>query len=252
MNGVVLLAAPNARAQYYAQAMAAAGLNLRGAVLMGAAERHAAGLAAGAPAWPDAPVFLADLRIPLATTCAQIAKQVVPAPTPSVNAPEVVSALRSLDPALVVYAGFGGQIVGQEVLGLGVPLLHLHAGRLPEYRGSTTVYYSILRERACAVSAILLSSGIDMGAIVARRGYPAPLPGVDVDHCYDNAIRADLLVRCLAGWQQTGRFDAQDQAPGEGRTYYIIHPILKRVALDSLRGDLSGARVDEGREHEGR
>jgi len=248
MSGVVLLAAPNTRAQYYAQALAGAGLNLRGAVLMGDAARHGEPRAEAPTPWPDGSLFFADLRIPLAATCAQIADEVVHAQVTSVNCPEVVSSLASLNPALVVYAGYGGQIVGQEVLGLGVPLLHLHAGRLPEYRGSTTIYYSMLLEGACAVSAILLSAGIDLGPIVARRDYPAPLPGVDVDKCYDNAIRADLLVRCLEQWLRTGRFDEEAQTPGAGRTYYIIHPVLKRVALDSLRGDPPrAASPNEGR-----
>lgn len=248
MNGVVLLAAPNARAQYYAQALAAAGLNLRGAVLMGDAARHGESRAEGPKPWQGASLFFADLRIPLAATCAQISGEVVHTQALSVNSPEVVSALASLKPALVVYAGFGGQIVGQEVLGLGVPLLHMHAGRLPEFRGSTTIYYSMLLEGACAVSAILLSAGIDLGPIVARRAYPAPPPGVDVDKCYDNAIRADLLVRCLRQWLRTGRLDGEAQTPGAGRTYYIIHPVLKRIALDSLSTHPTrAASPDEGR-----
>ena len=89
-------------------------------------------------------------------------------------------------------------MVPEEMLGLGIPFLHIHSGWLPEYRGSTTVYYSLLNDGDCGVTAILLKPEIDNGDIVARKKYPAPAYGVDIDHLYDNAIRADLLSEVLA------------------------------------------------------
>ena len=63
---------------------------------------------------------------------------------------------------------------------------------MPEYRGSTTVYYGLLNDGNCGVTAILLKPEIDNGDIVARKS-TAPPSSVDIDHLYDNAIRADLF-----------------------------------------------------------
>ena len=150
----------------------------------------------------------------------------------SVNAPEVVQTLHKLAPKLVVYSGYGGEIVSSELLGLNAPFLHIHGGWLPDYRGSTTIYYSILQERNCAASAILLSNDIDTGPVIARESYPVPPAGVDVDYVYDSAIRADLLVKVLGDYVKQGGWQTlTPQNIAEGRDYYVIHPVLKHLAM---------------------
>ena len=119
------------------------------------------------------------------------------------------------------------------LLGLGIPFLHMHSGWLPEYGGSTTLYYSWLTERRCAVTAFFMDLKIDNGPIIQRRRYPTPPPGIDVDHLYDGAIRADMLVRVLSGVFRDGRFSTVS-GNGKTRTYYVIHPVLKHLALLSL------------------
>ena len=44
--------------------------------------------------------------------------------------------------------------------------MHVHSGKLPEYRGSTTLYYSLLEKNKVAASAIMINEGIDTGDIV--------------------------------------------------------------------------------------
>jgi methionyl-tRNA formyltransferase len=144
--------------------------------------------------------------------------------------------LRRRKPRLVVFSGFGGEILKKDLLDSGAPLLHLHAGRLPDYRGSTTVYYSYIRERRLGVSALFLRERIDQGPVIARKWYPPPPPGMELDYLYDSAIRADLLVQVMTEWARYGKFRRLiRQSPNEGTVYYVIHPLLKHVALDHLR-----------------
>jgi methionyl-tRNA formyltransferase len=136
---------------------------------------------------------------------------------------------------MVIYSGFGGQIVGETILSLGSRFLHMHSGHIPAYRGSTTLYYALLNGDCPTVTALFLDPCIDTGPIVARRTYAKPPAGVDIDHQYDSAIRADLLLRVLrtrllAG----GMLEAVPQPSVEDAPYYVIHPVLKHLAVLSL------------------
>ncbi|PVZ16439.1 MULTISPECIES: formyltransferase family protein [unclassified Pseudomonas] len=134
---------------------------------------------------------------------------------------------------LIVYSGQGGQLVPPALLQR-CPVLHVHSGWLPDYRGSTTLYYQILEQRQCAASALLLNETIDTGPVVARKHYPLPAAGMDVDYLYDNAIRADLLVEVLLRWRANPASLAPLADPSfaeEQPPYYIIHPLLKHLAL---------------------
>jgi methionyl-tRNA formyltransferase len=143
--------------------------------------------------------------------------------------------VRELAPRLIIFSGYGGQLVKPALLELDIPLLHVHSGWLPDYRGSTTLYYSLLSERRCAASAILLDAHIDTGPVVARKHYPAPPAGTDIDRRYDPAIRADLLREVLARYHSDGRLPLESQQRSdEGSTFYVVHPVLKHLALLSL------------------
>ena len=144
---------------------------------------------------------------------------------------QLLDTLSQLEPALILFSGYGGQVVPDVMLRTANKMLHIHSGRLPEYRGSTTIYYSILNENLCAVSAILLDTIIDTGPIVARKEYSIPPPGTDVDYLFDNTIRADLLVDVLKSYAKNESFsDLSKQSP-TNNSYYIIHPVLKHLAL---------------------
>ena len=106
----------------------------------------------------------------------------------------------------------------------------MHAGWLPNYRGSTTSYYSVLSEGYAGVSAILLSPKIDEGNVVARKKYYPPVEGSNWDYEYDSLIRSDLLIELLTVFTSKGKLpDGFVQKAKEGDTFYIIHPVLKNL-----------------------
>ncbi|MBC9070842.1 methionyl-tRNA formyltransferase [Thauera sp. CAU 1555] len=239
LGGVVLLAAPNLRARAYADAMLRAGLGPERVVLFGPVEEPAA------PTW-DAGTWPHGLPRPfLDEPVERIAKRggwpVTKLAAASVNDPCVARALHEAEARFVIYAGIGGQLVSAETLGA-APFLHIHSGWLPRWRGSTTLYYSLLETGRCASSAILLDPGIDTGALLARRHYPPPVGG-EIDHYYDGAIRADLLLRVLRHYARHGSLPAPRAQTGRARTYYVIHPVLKHVArlMTERRDALAGS-----------
>ena len=244
VRNILLVMANTARSQGYAQALKRAGYKFIQSIIINKLSGVALGQINRSEmiAQQDDAVdglFYPDFSIPLDTTVAEITEHHVLINSGSVNDETVINILKSKDFDLVIYSGFGGEIVSSKVLDAGPRLLHIHSGYLPEYRGSTTIYYSLLEEKRCGVSAILLKDQIDTGEIVKRIWYKAPPAGIDIDYSYDVAIRADTLVRVLDEWSVNCSFPySEEQMPGDGDVYYVIHPVLKHLAMMGL--DTSG------------
>jgi methionyl-tRNA formyltransferase len=153
--------------------------------------------------------------------------------TANVNDASVAAAVAAAEPELFVFSGPGGAIVREPLFATGKRFLHVHPGLLPDYRGSTTLYYSLLERGECGASAILLDREIDAGPTIARRRYEGPADRSLLDHGFDPYIRSDLLVRVLTDFRRTGRLDAhpQPEPPEECAPYYIMHPVLRHVAI---------------------
>ena len=108
---------------------------------------------------------------------------------------------------------------------------HNHTGRLPDYKGSTTIYYSILRERKIYCTTFRINREIDGGKIFYLNRYKLPKKRVNLDD-YDNIIRAKNFVNFLKGktWKNKTSLHSE--------TYYTIHPILRNLAYKVTNGNL--------------
>jgi methionyl-tRNA formyltransferase len=230
LRDVLLLAGHTPRSQAYIQTLAAHALLPGHALVLGDAPPPAASEPASAERVGD--VLLPDLGTVLSHSLVSAGVPCTLLASRDVNAAEVVEAVRELAPRLIIFSGYGGQLVQRPLLDLGIPLLHVHSGWLPDYRGSTTLYYSLLSEGRCAATALVLDAHIDTGPVVARKYYPAPPAGTDIDRRYDPAIRADLLLQVLRTYHRAGRLTLESlQQSDAGSTFYVIHPLLKHLAL---------------------
>lgn len=165
-------------------------------------------------------------------------------PTVDVNSKTVLDAVAARPETHFIYSGLGGTLVERPLLSMGKSFLHSHSGRLPDFRGSTTVYYSLLELGRCWVSVILLSAEIDQGPVLAMAPYDPPDdPGI-IDYIYDPSIRADLLAQVLVDFTESGCLPPlsreQESHERTPRTFYIIHPVLKHLAIMS-----AGHRVEK-------
>jgi methionyl-tRNA formyltransferase len=235
LERVALLAAHTARSQAYLQVLAMHGLLPGTILLLGppGARPGRGQTRIGLRSWHG--IALPDLEEPLEETCQRTGIAVLRSAAADVNAPETRRLLDRCRVDVVIYSGVPGQIVSAEVLASGPVFLHLHSGWLPEYRGSTTVYYALLDGEPPGVSALLLDPSIDTGPVLARKHYPWPSADMDVDRLYDAAIRADLLAQVMRVYRDTGRLPPREHQPqGADRTHFVIHPVLKHLALLSL------------------
>jgi methionyl-tRNA formyltransferase len=174
-------------------------------------------------------VFDLDLPVRDYLEAEGIPYQVLPSLDP--NNPEIVSAVAACSPPVLIYSGPGGAILRKDILSTGKRFLHIHPGFLPGFGGSTTIYYSLIKENHCGVSAIFLTDRIDAGPIIRCEIYPPPEDRTTIDLWYDPFIRSDFLIKVLKEYLKNGKFESQPQPDSSGETYYIIHPVLKHIAI---------------------
>ncbi len=152
-------------------------------------------------------------------------------PTMDPNSDQVVKLVAACAQPILIYSGPGGAILGNRLLAAGKRFLHVHSGVLPYYRGSTTVYYSLLNEGNCGATVFVMDAHIDTGPVILKRTYPAPDDRTTIDLYYDPFIRARLLVEVLKEYARGGKLTYEAQDPAVGETYFIIHPVLKHIAI---------------------
>ncbi|PKO46934.1 MAG: hypothetical protein CVU29_04310 [Betaproteobacteria bacterium HGW-Betaproteobacteria-22] len=233
LKGIVLLAAQTARSQAYIQALVANGLYPEKVILLGETpvpdERNAPD-----KSWND--ILLPNLAETITQTCNRANIETIHCGSVDVNSEECARCMLDVKPLVVIYSGVGGQIVSEQTLALSPKFLHMHSGWLPQYRGSTTLYYALLNKDSPGVTALLLDRTIDTGPVIAQKHYPAPSFDLDIDRVYDSAIRANLLVEVIRNYVRSGAFSVlMEQNPEDGDVYYVIHPVLKHLAILSLK-----------------
>lgn len=178
--------------------------------------------------WPEAEF---NPAAPLRPWLERLGLPYVVSDSRDINDPAVVALIAQAAPEVLVYSGYGGALLRAAVLATGKRFLHVHGGYLPEFKGSTTNYFSLLAEGTIGASAIFLTAEIDCGPVIRRRRFAPPALRTRIDHFYDSAARARVLVDTLEAWHRDGAwtFDLPDNADGD--TYYIIHPVLKHLAI---------------------
>lgn len=151
--------------------------------------------------------------------------------TTDINCDEVIEFLKGRPEEVFVPSVAGGVILGKKILGIGKKFLHIHPGLVPSYRGSTTIYYSLLRENKVGASAIFMSPRIDEGDVLDRKEFSPPEDRTQIDYLYDPLVRSDLLVTILNNYVKYPVWTTCAQAASKDPVYYIIHPVLKHLAI---------------------
>ena len=156
--------------------------------------------------------------------------------TRDINDPAVVDVISMIPQQYLIYSGYGGYILQPHLFQLGKRWIHVHAGILPAYRGSTTAYYSLLNNGRIGATAIFLNEQIDEGDIIAEREFLPPADGTLIDYIYEPYIRSCVLVDALRMYRESGEFFTKSQNSGDkvAETYFIIHPVLKHIAILGL------------------
>ena len=149
-----------------------------------------------------------------------------------INSDELIGELKKSKVKYYVYSGPGGQILKNNILSIGKEFLHVHPGKVPSYRGSTTIYYSIIDKDMCYASAFFLRKNIDAGPFIKEKEFPKPEDGKIIDFIYDPYIRSSLLIDVINEYIENDyKFPMKQQPNHNEGNYYIIHPVLKHISI---------------------
>lgn len=154
--------------------------------------------------------------------------------TKDINSEIMIQALKDIKEKYLIYSGYGGYILKEQLFQINKKFIHIHAGILPQYRGSTTAYYSYLQEKTIGATAIFLNDKIDEGEIILQENFDIlseNIEKIDIDYIYEPYIRSQVLIKVLKEYQKTGKLESKIQESTGENTYYIIHPLLKHIAL---------------------
>ncbi|WP_085906797.1 formyltransferase family protein [Kiloniella majae] len=157
--------------------------------------------------------------------------------TNNMNAPEVVAALEKLESSFVITAGPPGALLRTVLFETGKKFLHVHPGKLPQFRGSTPMYYSVLTEKTLTATAMVLDLNLDAGEIITEKDFALPQDMLEMDHFYDPWIRSVVLKEALSLLATKGKVISYPQQSHDCETWYVIHPLLKHLAIMSEISD---------------
>ena len=228
VRGVAMLAADTVRSKIYLQIMQKAGLQLEKCIVFGKP------LSSGGGQFKKTGEKECgiDLSESLETILEDAGIDYEEISEKDINSFSMSECISNIKQKYIIYSGYGGAILKPHLFRLGKKFIHVHAGILPQYRGSTTGYYSILRESAVGATAIFLNEGIDQGEVLYQETFPLPSFSVDIDYVYEPWARAQVLVRTLQQYlDRECKFSPSAQSNDDAETYYIIHPVLKHLAL---------------------
>ena len=108
-------------------------------------------------------------------------------------------------------------------------LIHFHPGKLPEYAGATSIFYSLLKENKIFCSAIELNEKVDRGNIILTKEFSIPKNKKHLDLIYDNKIRKETLKSLLI----KSKYNSKKQKSNKNH-YYIAHPIIRKLAINKV------------------
>lgn len=144
----------------------------------------------------------------------------------NINEPKLIEYLKKSKMDYFIFTG--GGILKSNILNVGPKFIHLHPGIVPDYRGSTCFYYSIINQNNCGVTVYIMDEKLDTGDIILQKTFSMP-NNPYIDDVYDAHIRSETLIQVLKNnLLEKGNFSKQNE---DGNTYFIIHPVLKHIAI---------------------
>jgi len=146
--------------------------------------------------------------------------------TNNINSPIINKNLELYKSKFNIISTYPGEIVKNSKL-LKKKLLHSHPGDLPMFKGSTTIYYTILSKKKICVTLFFMNKKIDNGKIIYKKYFDYPKNFNEIEKNFDNKIRTVTLIEYLKSPKNYKfRKITKNYLP-----YYIAHPMLRHIVI---------------------
>lgn len=131
----------------------------------------------------------------------------------------------------------GGGILREKFLkSFSIGVLNCHMGILPKYRGMDVVEWPILENdlKHVGVTCHLMDNGIDTGDIIEIVKVDAKkFKSINELRAYLSGVMLGLMIKSILSISK-GDFQRHIQAQSDGKQYFVMHPLLKEIALKGL------------------
>lgn len=128
----------------------------------------------------------------------------------------------------IIFSGNPGYIVRDKFFLKKTNLIHCHPGKLPEFKGSTPIYYSLLKKKTIHCSSLIINHKLDSGKILFVKNFKIPKNIKSIDKSYDDLIRSKTLVYTIKNLKDLKR---KIKYTKNNKTYFVIHPVLRAITF---------------------
>lgn len=132
----------------------------------------------------------------------------------------------------------GGGILSRRLFNIGKKFLHIHPGKLPEYKGSTCFYYSLLKDRALSASVFYLSLKLDSGVVLKQCDFELKVDEVNTtSYFFDYVVDPWIRAQTLKAYLLEGADKELESNPVQSsvyRGYYVMHPVLRALTMKKV------------------
>lgn len=153
----------------------------------------------------------------------------------STNSEILLDSLGTSNFDFYILSGWSGDILTKNTLVRLGRVLHVHIGRVPDYKGSTTAYYSLLEEDVVAASAFFMTEGIDEGKAICSESFNFSGCAEKIDYIFDPLVRSAVLIDTIKQLSSGEGGSSGHGNSSEGLRYYgnyfVIHPLLKKLCF---------------------
>lgn len=160
------------------------------------------------------------------------------------NSQDTIKRLSQENPEAFVLAGYG-PILRQRVLDVPTKLtINLHAGKLPQYRGSSPMNWALINgDSSFTLSIIRVDAGVDTGDVLLERTFPVSRNETIVDlHRIANETFPEMLLDVMRQIE-TDALQPRRQDPAEARYFPLRFPDDGLVMWDALTAEQIHNRI---------
>ena len=150
--------------------------------------------------------------------------------TNNINNLKIVDYILKINTKFLIFSGYPGEIIRSKILNK--TILHSHPGLLPQFKGSTTFYYSIIKDKKIGCSVIKMSDKVDEGKVLYQKTYKIPKNISSLESFYDYKIRIDCIINYLNKKKEEKIKNIFKQ---KYSAYYIAHPIIRHIAINKQK-----------------
>jgi hypothetical protein len=144
----------------------------------------------------------------------------------NINAQEAIDSVKKLDPNIILVSATG--ILGKKWLDLNIPIINVHTGIVPRYRGRFCWFWPVVEGKhdLIGVSAHMISNKVDSGKVISQKFVPRDQ--LDYNYTIENINYrlTPLLFECLENAVDiiTGSMSEQEYPPNDASFKAYLEP----------------------------